>query len=594
MSLIKSIEHLNPKSIDNYIPRHYTYLNWAVKEGNLRAIDTLLKGGINPNGISSIGLSRSIPMTVIDFRSSDFKTIVRMLLKRGADINGEDLEGHTILTKCTLFFLEKENYLNVNFFDLFTFLLERGANTNGTIFHNPLRMIVIGMLDIPREDRDIFFYLSELFLSYNANPKWTTIEFHQFTPHIKSNAVLALEDYDKKSSGYKIFNKLFNMSIQEVITDCKSDIILESLSKYYKIPFKTDGIDGSEKAKKSLCKCIDSISKNKKHYDEDKFSELRSFSNRRGKKCSNEDLLIGADIDSFTEDELIYLDENKPDLRYCFHVSEIPMLLQSQKNPFNNKTLSEEFIESLVTKYKYFVPKTLEESLESLFVFKETKLDSGTLLDKLSDYVKTFNTYMQPEKIKEIEVPDLIEIQNMIYQGNRDLIVTSTLPTDRVAIIGESPIQTKNRILDRTITHIFIYLKKNDGSLPLLSNIIDQLLKDTSTAKEIMSLFPLIRRNPTKEFIKVMPSFDSFKKNFYRGVSYSPAEMGLILGDRKFINSLTDDQKETISYIEYRDVIEIYRRYIFETIELLLRSRFGDISLNSAWNDIIPSVIRSS
>ncbi|MDD4930644.1 MAG: hypothetical protein PHG66_00625 [Candidatus Colwellbacteria bacterium] len=589
MSLEKAIEHLNSKSIDNYIPVHFTYLNWAVKENNLRVIDTLLKKGINPNGISSIGVSKSIPLTVIDFKSSDFQTIVRMLLKHGANINGEDLEGHTIFTKCILFFLEKERYQNAQFFDLFTFLLERGANPDGTLFCNPLQMIVQSLNSIPRDDRDIIFYLSELLLAYNANPKSLIIKFHQFAPNVRTNAVLTLDMYSKASAEFKIFNKLFNINVLEVVTDCKSDIILESLAKYYKIPY-----DGSDKARKELCKCVKNISSKKDKYSEDEFVSIRSRIRKiQGKKeCSNEDLLIGASIDSFPESELIYLDETKPDIRYCFHVSEIPMLLSSQKNPFNNKPLTDKFIDELVTKHKYFVPKTLEESLDDMFIFKDTRLDSGTLLDKLSDYVKTFNTYMQPEKIKDIEINDMVEIQNMIYQGNRDLITISTLPTDRVAILGENPDRTKKRILDRTLTHIFLYLKKNDGSLPLISNIIDQLLKDTFLATDILSLFPAEYKLHIQGHIKILASYDIFKRDFSHIIN-NARYIDLIPNDRKFLNSLSDDQRATIAFISENDVLTLYKNYVLSSIETLLKTRFGDISLNAAWNDIVPALIRS-
>jgi len=590
MSLQKSIENLNSKSINNYIPIHFSYLNWAVKETNLRAIDTLLKKGIDQNGVTSIGLSKNIPLTVVDFKSSEFQTIVRMLLRHGSNINGEDLDGHTVFTKCVSFFLEKERYQNVNF-DLFTFLLERGASPDGTIFYNPLQMIVEVIHKIPRDDRDILFYLCELLLAYNANPKNLVIAFHQFTHNIKKSAVSTLDTYKKNSSEFKILNKLFNTTVSEVVEECKSDIILESLAKYYKIPY-----DGSDVDRKKLCKCVDNISKNKKSYDEDEFTALRSRIRKiKGvEECSNEDLLIGASTNSFPDSELIYLHETKPDIKYCFHVSEIPMLLSSQKNPFNNKPLTDKFINELVTTYKYVVPKTLEESLGDMFVYKESRLDSGILLDKLSDYVKSFNTYMQPERIKDLQINDLVEIQNMIYQGNRDLINVSTLPTDRVAIGGENKDQTKSRILDRTITHIFLYIKNNDRSLPLISNILDQLLKDSLLAADILSLFPLSRKSSIQSFLQTAVPYDLFKRYFYRYFIYSMSDMGFILGDKKFLNSLSDDQRETISFIDTNSVIGIYKNYISSSIDSLLQSRFGgdDIALNSAWNDITPSLIR--
>lgn len=589
MSLENSIENLNSKSIDNFIPTHYTYLNWAVKEKNLRVIDKLLKKGINPNGITSIGLSKNIPLTVIDFRDSEFQTIVRMLLKHGANINGEDLEGHTILTKCVFFFLREGRY-NVYFFDLFTFLLQRGANSDGTIFYNPLQMIVESIQNIDRDERDILFYLTELLLAYNANPKSNTIIFNQFSDNIKSNAVSSLEKYKKNTAEFKLFNKLFNITITEVVSDCKSDIILQSLSKYYKIQY-----DGSEKGKKELCKCIETVYKNREQYDEDEFISLRAKIRKiKGTmECSNEDLLIGSSIDSFPESELIYLDEKNPNIRHCFHVSEIPMLLSSQKNPFNNKPLPEDFLNKLLGEYKYFVPKTLDEAIGELFIFKETKLDSGVLLEKLSDYVKSFNTYMQPEKIKDISIKDLVEIQNMIYGGNIDLINSYTLPSDRVPNRRENIDIAKSRILDRTITHIFMYIRNNQRTLPLISNIIDQLLRDTFAARDIISLFPLEEMFNIKTFIKNAETYDVFKINLYTYIIKSNRYMDLILKDKKFINSLDDNEREKIFKIDKINIQSLYTKYIFSNIEVILKERFGDISINAAWNDIVPSILRN-
>lgn len=588
MNLEREIENLNSKSIDNHIPIYFTYLNWAVKEKNLRAIDTLLKKGANPNGISSIGLSKNIPLTVIDFKSSDFQTIVRMLLKKGANINGEDLDGHTILTKCVSFFLSEERYNNVDFFDLFTFLLERGSNPDGTIFHNPLCMITESLKKIPRDGRDILFYLCELLLSYNGNPRALQIEFHQFKPNETNSAFLALEKYKKSSAEYKIFIKLFNTTVSEVVKDCKSDIILQSLSKFYKIPY-----DGTDKSKEELCKCVENINNHKEDYREEDFISIRSRRRKikKEKECSNEDLLIGANIDSFPETELVYLDEKNPDNRYCFHLSEIPMLLSSQKNPFTNKPLDAEFIDLLLTKHKYFVPKTLEEALNEVFIFKETRIDSSILLDKLSDYVKTFNTYMQPEKIKDIDVRDMIELQNMIYQGNMNIINASTLATDRLALVGENRHQTTNRILNRTITHIFLFIKNNEGSLPLISNIIDQLLKDTILANDILSLFPPERKTYIQGFARYA-TYDIFIRDFYRYIIHSSGDIGLIINNKNFLNSLSDDEKVTISFINSDDLKKIYKNYVTSSLKTLLKTRFGDIPLNTAWSDIVPSIIR--
>jgi hypothetical protein len=583
-SLKSSIENLNQKSINNYILPHFTYLNWAIYEKDVSSIRKLLKEGINPNGVSSIGLSPSIPLTLLDFKWEEFKPLCKTLLRYGADINGEDLQGRTILTKCVDFFLSDTNCLDKDFLTLFTFLLEKGSNPDGTIFHNPLQKIVKTIKDIPKEGQDILFYLTELFLSFGANPKMMTKLFIPLSNDKNSSSYSSLEMYPENSSIYKRFHYLFNLTTEKIIQDCNSDIIIESLAKYFKIsPIHT--------SKNQICKCIKTISQSKKDYSEDLFVEIRQNMRRDGIQCSNEDLLIGANVNSFTDNEIIHLHETNPDITYCFHVSEIPILLSSRKNPFNNKPLHEDFVNSLVEKYKYFPAKTLEEALDDLFIFKETRIDSNVLLNKLSEYIRTFNSYIQPEKIMELKVPDLVEIQNMLFEGRRDLINSSTLPEDRIPLRGETTKQTIQRIRDRTISHIFLRIQNVNGSLPLIANIIDQLLKDSSCAREILYLFPKKRIETIKSYIAGGINFDEFKRNVVNKVIYDKDYLSII-NDKNFLNYLTPDENEVIQFIERRDLIQIYNRYIMSSLEFILQTRFGDMSIRQGWMDIVPSMIR--
>jgi len=558
-----------------------------VKENNLKIMNKLLKGGINPNGITSNGLSKHIPLTSVDFKSPYFYDIVRMLLKNGADINGEDLEGHTIFTKCILFFLSNKNYTNPNYFDRFTFLLERGANPDGTIFNNPLTTILV-QNKIHDEDIDIIFYLCELMIAYNANPKFKSIFFNKIGPdfHLDSFS-LVNNTSNKKSRSYMVYKKLFTVSVESIVKDCNSDILLDSLAKFYKIPF-----DGSAKDRKKLCDCVSNISKNKKEYDEDSFSEIRKKKRiiETKKECSNDSLIIGSNIDSFRKDELVYLDEKNPDLRYCFHVSEIPMLLANRKNPYNNKPLEEEFINEIVDR-KYVVPRTLEESLDDVFIFTDTSVNNNVLLDKLTDYVKTFNTYIQTSNINSININDLVEIQNVLYQGNRDIIARSTLPSDRAMIPGESPAEAKSRIIGRTLTHIFIYLKNNDGSLPLVSNIIDQVIHDAQTAKEILDLFPKYRVKSIIRFM-ALASYNQFITDFYRYILINPEDRVWIYNDKNFLETVPVNERIVIATKSTHELTQLYRQYISSNIETILRRRFGDSPISTSWNDIVPALIR--
>ncbi len=212
-------------------------------------------------------------------------------------------------------------------------------------------------------------------------------------------------------------------------------------------------------------------------------------------ECSNDDLLIGSSVDSFPASELIYLKEKSPDFTFCFHLSEIPMLISNQKNPYNNRPLESDFLDDLVTKYKYFIPKTLEEVLDKVFEFDLSPITIKVLIEKLGMYIKGFNSYIQPEKILELNIPHLIELQNMLYSGNRDIIGRMVdMMLDRNILMGESIDDSKKRIMERTITHLILYIKENNDGIPFMSNVVDQLLKDAETSERIMSLFPKKRR----------------------------------------------------------------------------------------------------
>ena len=583
------IDKLNEKSIDNYIPKYYSYLGWAVSKNDIKSMEILLEKKANPNGITSNGLTLKIPLTNIDFRSSSFNVIIRLLLKKGADINQEDLRGHTILTLYFDFMFNTLNYQNEKFIDILYFLLERGANPNGTIFYNPLTMIVHSLNTIKPKYHGIVYKICEILIAYGSNPKFTSIVLNRWNDNIRRSALSLLNVYPKNSPVYKLLINLFNIKVDTLIKNCSSQTLLHSLSKFYKIPYDDETKSLSTK---SLCDCIKTINNNKEEYKEDTFINVRKKIRVFNKQeCSNEDLIIGSSVDSFPPNEIIYLKEKDPDLTFCFHISEIPMLLEKQRNPFNNRPLNSLFIEDLVTKYKYFLPTTLEETLEGVFNFKDTTINNKILLDKLGSYIKTFNSYIQPDKINELGLNDIIEIQNMLYGGNRDIIGAMINPIDRVGMLGESLNDTKKRIIERTITHLIIYIRDNEGSLPFVSNIVDQLIKDTETSKEIVSLFPRNRIYDIVNYARGV-SYNIFIQTVDRFIIYGRGDVKLITTDKKFLNYLNDDQRSVIEYLDIKEIVELYRQYIKSSINEILKNRFGDMDLKVAWNDIVPSLVR--
>lgn len=608
----------NKGSINKHIDNH-SYLCWAVSKDDLKSAITLLKFGASPNGITDIGLEHKIPLTSVNFSSDNSNTVVRTLLKYGADINAEDLSGHNLLSQFMKYMFSKDvdtepsknnsvnqqnKWIKDHYIKQLLFILERGANPNGTIFNNPL-LECIAYLEVLKHQQTLDFLLDifEILIAFGANPN---VEVINLTNNIYTTAKLSLGQVAPKlNKRYKIskdkvlalvsIKKLFDLDIDEVIKDCSSKRLIISISKLYKIPVPDELFNVEKDTQKhlnALCKCIKTIKDSKEDYDEELFKKIRGH-NRRKIKTVNQDLLMGADIDSFPDNELVYLYEKEPKLTFCFHVSDIPSLLRTRTNPYNNRPLDEEFIEQLVNKYQYMLPKTLEETLTNVFDRSEIKITTKLLMSILSYYVKTFNHYIEVERLLEINYKDLIELLNMIYSGDPNLIAINIPMNLKMKLVGETDQEAQQRILRGCVILMLSLLQKAEKSLPLIANIIDQLCNDVSSSKQILAIFPAFRRKNIKPYLLIY-SYKDFIRSFDKFVINAENDISLILSDRKFMNSLTDDEKNVVQFLDYNDFIHIYRKYVDESIKEVLSTRFGiGINVNEAWKDIAPALIRS-
>lgn len=592
---LKRLKELNKSSVNRYIANFYTYLCWAVKENDIKTVTSLLEIGCDPNGITDIGLSKKIPLTSVDFTHHNYKSIVIILLKNGADIKGEDLRGHSFIT--TFFeyltgILSNNKLLNKiqyeDFIGQLLFILQRGSDPNGTIFFNPL-IYCVKILDKVTNPSliNFLFDIFEILVSYGANPNCEIVELS------RANNIYTTAKKDLKfGKKYDSIKKLFSLTTEDVVKDCNSKRLVLSLSKFYKIPVDEEKALTPQHLNE-LCKCLKVIKNNEQEYDEKIFSNLRGKVRRMNKiNCVNDELLMGESIDSFPDKELIYLKEKNPSLTYCFHVSDIPSLLKNGTNPYNNKKLDKKFLEDVTSKYKYVMPKTLEESLKNVFDSSEVRITGKILLEKLSNIVKTFNTYIEAEKISDLSYFDMIELLNMLYEGNPHLIEAMVPHSDRMKLIGESEAEAKQRLLLRCTSHLLIYISIN--GLPFASNVINQLILDVSCSKQILGLFPVFKRRHIQMML-AMYNHNGFINNFQKYIIRDMNDVSLIINDRKFINSLSDHQKEVIQFLEYPDFAVIYKKYIEDGIKDIIEGTFGkESSINDIWINLIPSMRRRS
>ena len=104
-----------------------------------------------------------------------------------------------------------------------------------------------------------------------------------------------------------------------------------------------------------------------------------------------------------------------------------------------------------------------------------------------------------------------------------------------------------------------------------------------------MSLF-VIQKEEVKMLSRTTDSYNNFIDEIGRiflrkaGTIYSVY--------KPFFNSLSSDDKANINKMKPGDIMKLFKKYISSNIEVLLKTRFGEISLNDAWNDIIPSLLR--
>ena len=121
-------------------------------------IETLLKAGCSANGLTPNGLPQSIPLTAINYKVGEIQDacdFINMLLSYGVDINGEDVYARTALTQAC--------YANNE--TIIEYLLKRGSNPNGTVFHNPYYILTV-IHNRPITDRIV-----NLLVVYGANSR---------------------------------------------------------------------------------------------------------------------------------------------------------------------------------------------------------------------------------------------------------------------------------------------------------------------------------------------------------------------------------------------------------------------------------------
>ena len=347
-------------------------LNIAIENNDIETTGILLEKGANPDGKTDEGYYKHIPFTLIKRTNKDYPKFADLLLAYGADINLAGPDGDNALSKLVLY----SSYPSKTTKDNILYLLKRGANPNYPRGKLPLN-IVTGHINRSKnkEVADMLFF-------FGANPNGMYID---------------------------PFYNYLTKPLEEVVDKCENSILLEKIARAMQIPVKSV----KKKADRDkLCNCIKLIRDNRKNINFDKIAEVREeLRKRRGVTCQNEYNLLWTDnIHSYADQDLYFF--NDVGKTFCFHVSEIPSILESRKNPYNNNPIEQEKLNDMLAHLSTYPYSTIEEGID-LLEDAPGPLESTYEQDKLKQLeqlVKSYNTYSSISNVQELPTSAYIRL----------------------------------------------------------------------------------------------------------------------------------------------------------------------------------------
>lgn len=492
-------------------------LNELVSNMNLTLLIDELEDKSNTtntiNGIIKGGIQRKIPLTCINFQHQNYKEIILLLIKHGADVNRVDANGNTLLTHFfTQLYDNWNDIVKSSILDTLSFLLKRGCNPDGTLFHNPLCIILllIKKKDI-RNDKHLILRIVDILMVFQTNPLTTIIIPRTSVKNQQLSPVDLIPPIFFKNSIYHEIKKIFLNT-----TYLKSGTI------------KTTPID-------------------------------------RDIKIANEDLLCGHSVYSFDKTEILFYTEK--DIIYCFHVSEVPFLLTTGKNPFTQVLFPETFKNTLISTDYYPIKNRLS--------YEKQEIRISDVLNYLEVQLKTFDSYIDLKKILDLNLKELVSLKDIIYEK-----VRNNQPHDVYT-------NNKTEIIIHILTIILIILKNNDNSIPTICLILENTFFESTISHSILSLFPVYSQHDVCHYI-VSHTFQEFLnkcEDFIQTVSTDNAMQTQTI-DNFFM--YIEDNKEQEEWTD-REIFKLYKTFIYINITEILEidnEKVDQEEMETIWKDV--------
>lgn len=446
--LIKHINKISPEAREQeieYERKKYTLLALSILFNNQKILDILLKLKVNPN---SKKYPNGFPLIAPISLCTNTHQIDKLLLS-GADINMSGLDQQTLLTN-----LIEKSFKNDEYIDLIKYVLSKGANPNEPLYNLPL----IKVISIVKQLKSVSSYKKtisntiDLLLTYFANP--TQKDMNDVSP----------QDVKLTKAKKKYVENIYK-TLRDLIDDSKNKVIIDYVSRLFKINSK------------NRQKCLQYILKHKNEIDYQDISRRRNYT-----KCNNDTTFAFNELNEFCKSE-VYFYKDSNGLEWCFHMSEIPNLINTQKNPWTNVEISTEDIAKMYFFLDYIPEYTLEEATTEIFERDDVSINNKKRLSYLSSLVESVNTYVGAglqQTILELPNNEILEIFRLIngygISFKYDQIYNVYLTNNKELLI--------HKLYDLLVEK----LQSGELTLHILSIILDQVFKDYDVFKNFIRI----------------------------------------------------------------------------------------------------------
>ena len=528
--LIKHINKISPEAREQeieYDRKKYTLLALSILFNNQKILDVLLKLKVNPD---SKKYPNGLPLIAPISLCTNAQQIDKLILA-GADINFSGLDQETLLTN-----LIEKSFENDKYIDLIKHVLSKGANPNEPLYNLPLIKVIL----IVKHLKSVSSYKKtisntiDLLLTYFANPTQ------------KDMNDVSAQDVKLTKVKKKYVENIYK-TLRDLIDDSKNKVIINYVSRIFKINSK------------NRQRCIQYILTHKNEIDYQDISRRRNYT-----KCNNDTTFAFNELNEFCKSE-VYFYKDSNGLEWCFHMSEIPNLINTQKNPWTNVELSTEDIAKMYFFLDYIPEYTLEEATTEIFERDNVSINNKKRLSYLSTLVESVNTYVGAglqQTILELPNIEILEIFRLIngygISFKYDQIYNVYLTNNKELLI--------HKLYDLLIDK----LQSGEITLHILSIILDQVFKDYDVFKNFIRIIGDI--SLAKSY------FDYFSQPFtsewIAGKRNTDEINGIVTHNYTGGAMLTSDQARNISQmIEIRignntpESIDNYWRELYEILK---------------------------